>query len=150
MTVRREDWGGMCALALISAPAIAFMTFDFVFPNISTPSLSKNMLAAFLVSALAGMPAGYLLRKTDVAIVTVMIYTLLGYVLAIIAYAGPFLFYDFEIIFPGVYFLFFLNTTVILFLIFVMGGFVGVVFGQLLWESAEKGETSQSFSRGRG
>jgi hypothetical protein len=150
MTIRREDWGGMCTLALMSAPAIAFMTFDFVFPNISAPSLGKNMFAAFLVSALAAMPSGYLLRKTDVAIVTVMVYTFLGYVLAIVAYAGPFLFFDFSVIFPGLYILFFLNTTIIPFLIFMVGGFMGVVFGQILWESAEKGETAQAFSRGRG
>ncbi|MCJ7489595.1 MAG: hypothetical protein MUO87_05580, partial [Thermoplasmata archaeon] len=88
MKIRLDDWIRVLVLALITAPAIAFMTFDFVFPNISTPSLQKNLLVAFLLSILFGMPAGYMTRRTDVAVVTVVVYVLAGYVLAIIAYTA--------------------------------------------------------------
>lgn len=134
---------------MISAPPIAFMTFDFVFPNVSTPSLEKNLLVAFLLSALFGMPAGYFNRRTDLAIVTVLVYVSIGYVLALVAYSAPFLFYDFEVIFPGLYVMFFLNMTVIPMMLFTFGGIVGVILGQLLRESYESDETSQVFSRMR-
>ncbi len=149
MKIRREDWTRMFMVALFSAPAIAFMTFDFVFPNLSSLSLGKNLLAAFLLAALFGMPSGYLTRRTDLAIVTVILYVFIGYILAIIAYSTPFLFYDFKVIFPDLYIMFFLNMTVILLMLFVFAGFIGVILGQLLAESFEKEETSQSFSRGR-
>ncbi|MDH3365868.1 MAG: hypothetical protein OEM29_07715 [Thermoplasmata archaeon] len=125
------------------------MTFDFVFPNVSTPSLEKNLLVAFLLSALFGMPAGYFNRRTDLAIVTVLVYVSIGYVLALVAYSAPFLFYDFEVIFPGLYVMFFLNMTVIPMMLFTFGGIVGVILGQLLRESYESDETSQVFSRMR-
>lgn len=148
MKVRKEDWKRMAAVAAMSAPAIAFMAFDFVFPNISSPSLDKSVFVAFLLSILFGMPSGYLTRRTDLAIITVLIYVFLGYSLAIVAYSAPFVFYDFHIVFPGLYFLFFLNLTVIPLMMFVLGGFVGVVLGQLLGESFDREETAQSFSRG--
>ena len=62
MRFREDDWKRVLMVTLICAPAIAFMTFDFVFPNISTPSLEKNLMVAFLMSMLFGMPAGYLNR----------------------------------------------------------------------------------------
>lgn len=145
MRVRAEDWRRMLLVACMSAPAIAFMAFDFVFPNVSSPSLEKNVFVAFLLSVLFGMPPGYLTRRTDLAIVTVLVYVFLGYALAIVAYSAPFLFYDFRVVFPGQYFLFFLNLTVIPLLIFVLGGFIGVVLGQLLGESTDREETSQNF-----
>lgn len=147
MKIRMDDWIRVLVLALITAPAIAFMAFDFVFPNISTPSLQKNLLVAFLLSILFGMPAGYMTRRTDVAVVTVLVYVFVGYILAIIAYTAPFLFYDFSVIFPDLYVLFFLNMTVILVMMFVLGGIIGVILGQILQESYERDETSQVFSR---
>ena len=149
MRVRADDLKRMLIVSLFSVPAVAFMTFDFVFPNISTPSLDKNMLAGFLVAILFGMPSGYFLRRTDIAILTVFVYVLVGYMVAILAYSAPFLFYEFRIIFPGLYFMFFLNRTVILMMLFVLGGFIGVVLGQLLGESTEKEETAQWFARPR-
>lgn len=149
MTIRKEDLKRMLAVSLLSVPAVALMTFDFVFPNISVLSLEKNMLVAFLVSVLFGMPAGYFMRKTDAAIVTVLMYVSIGYVLSILAYSAPFLFYDFTVIFPGLYFMFFLNRTVILVLLFVLGGFVGVALGQMLRESIETEETAQWFAKPR-
>lgn len=147
MRIRLEDFRRMLAVSLFSIPAVAFVIFDFVFPNISTPSLEKNMLVAFLLSILFGMPAGYFLKRTDLAILTVLIYLALGYVVGIVAYSAPFIFYEFSIIFPGVYFLFFLNRTIILILIIFLGGIVGTVIGQLLRESAETEETAQWFAK---
>jgi len=145
MRVRAEDLKRMLIVSMFSIPAIAFMTFDFVFPNISTPSLEKNMLVAFLIAVLFGMPSGYFLKRTDIAILTVLIYVSIGYLVAILAYSAPFLFYEFKIIFPGLYFLFFLNRTVILMMLFVLGGFIGVVLGQIVQESTETEETAQWF-----
>ena len=104
---------------------------------------------SFLLSILFGMPAGYMTRRTDVAIVTVIVYVFIGYILAIIAYSAPFLFYDFNVIFPDLYVLFFLNMTVILVMLFFLGGVIGVILGQVLQESYERDETSQVFSRAR-
>jgi hypothetical protein len=124
--VRKDDWTRMLVVTLISAPAVAFMTFDFVFPNISTPSLDKNLMAAFLMSILFGMPSGYMTKRTDVAIVAVIAYVTIGYVIALVAYSAPFLFFDFGIVFPDLYIMFFLNMTVILEMLFFLGGIVGV------------------------
>ena len=147
MRVRTEDWKRMLVVSLFSAPAIAFMTFDFVFPNLSTPSLDKSMLIVFLLSTLFGMPSGYLTGRTDLAILTVILYVAIGYVIAIVAYSAPFSIYEFDIIFPGLYFFFFLNMTVIPLMIMVLGGFVGVILGQILEESMDTEETAQNFAR---
>ena len=149
MRIRRDDLAGMLVVSLFSIPAIAFMTYDFVFPNITTPSLEKNILVAFLLAILFGMPSGYLLKRTDLAILNVLVYVALGYTLAVVAYSAPFLFYDFEVIFPGIYFLFFMNRTVIPLMLFVLGGFIGVVVGELLRDSIDTGETVQWFSKNR-
>lgn len=125
------------------------MTFDFVFPNVATPSLEKNLLVAFLLSALFGTPAGYFHSRTDLAIGTVLLYITIGYLLALVAYSAPFLFYDFEAVFPGLYVMFFLNMTVILVMLFVFGGIIGVILGQILRETFEMDETSQTFTRWR-
>jgi hypothetical protein len=147
--VRKDDWFRIIVITLISAPAIAFMTFDFVFTNISTPTLDKNLMAAFLMSILFGMPSGYMTRRTDVAILSVILYVIVGYLIALVAYSAPFLFYDFGIVFPDLYVMFFLNMTVILEMLFFLGGIVGVIIGQVLRESYERDETSQMFSRMR-
>jgi len=147
--IRLEDLKRMITIALLSVPAVAFIMFSFVFPNISTPSMDRNMLVAFLLSILFGMPSGYFTRRTDMALVTVLIYVAIGYVLAILAYSTPFLFYDFRVVFPGLYFMFFFNRTVILLLLFVLGGIVGVVLGQIVRESTQTEETSQWFSKER-
>jgi len=138
----------MAVVAAFSAPAIAFMAFDFVFPNISSPSLNKSFFVAFMLSILFGLPSGYLTRRTDLAIVTVLVYVFIGYVLAILAYMAPFLFYDFHVIFPDMYLMFFLNLTIIPLMLFALGGFMGVVLGQMLGESFDREETAQTFSKG--
>lgn len=147
MRVRGEDWRRMLVMALMSAPGVAFVFFDFIFPNLTTPSLDKNMLVLFLLAIIFGMPSGYLTRRTDLAILTVLLYVIIGYVLAIVAYSAPFTVYDFSVIFPGLYFMFFVNMTVIPLLIIVLGGFIGVILGQLLGESMDREETAQNFSK---
>lgn len=149
MKIRREDWRLIIFLTLVSAPAVAFMTFDFVFPNISTPSLNNNLMMAFLMAILFGVPSGYMTRRTDLALVTVIFYVTVGYLMAIVAYSAPFLFYDFGVVFPDLYVMFFLNMTVILAMMFFVGGIVGMIMGQILRESYERDETSQIFSRMR-
>ena len=149
MRVRAEDLRRILLLSLLSAPVIAFMSFDFVFPNVSTPSLDKNLFVAFLLSALFGIPAGYFNRRTDHAIMTVFIYITIGYIIALAAYSAPFLFYDFEVMFPDYYVMFFLNMTVIPMMLFVFGGIVGMIVGQILRESFEREETAQIFLRSR-
>jgi hypothetical protein len=145
--VRGEDWRRMLVMAALSAPGVAFVFFDFIFPNLTTPSLGKNMLVLFLLAIMFGMPSGYLTRRTDLAILTVLLYVIMGYALAVVAYSAPFTVYDFAIIFPGLYFMFFVNMTVIPLLIVVLGGFIGVILGQLLGESMDREETAQNFSK---
>ena len=149
LSIKADEWKRILVLSAISAPAIGFMAFDFVFPNVSTPSLQKNLLVGFLMAALFGTPAGFFNRRTDHAILTVFFYIALGYIIALIAYSAPFLFYDFEVIFPGLYVMFFLNMTVVPMMLYVFGGIVGVIIGQMLRESCEKEETAQVFSRSR-
>jgi hypothetical protein len=43
--------------------------------------------------------------------------------------------------------LFFLNMTVILVMLYFLGGIIGVILGQVLQESYERDETAQVFSR---
>ncbi len=147
MRVRGEDWRRMGVMALMSAPGVAFVFFDFIFPNLTTPSLDKNMLVLFLLAIMFGMPSGYLTRRTDLAIITVLLYVAMGYALAVAAYSAPFTIYDFAIIFPGLYFMFFVNMTVIPLLVIVLGGFIGVILGQVLGESMDREETAQNFAK---
>lgn len=147
MRVRGEDWRRMGVMALMSAPGVAFVFFDFIFPNLTTPSLDKNMLVLFLLAIMFGMPSGYLTRRTDLAIVTVLLYVAMGYAMAVAAYSAPFTIYDFSIIFPGLYFMFFVNMTVIPLLVIVLGGFIGVILGQALGESMDREETAQNFAK---
>lgn len=147
MRIRREDWARIAVVALLSAPAFAFMTFDFVFPNVSWPSLDRNMLVAFLLSILFSMPAGYLIRKTDLALLSGLLNVFLGYVLALVTYGAPFILYDFSVVFPDLYFMFFIRMTVVLALLMVLGSFVGVILGQMIGDASGKEETAQSFPR---
>jgi len=148
MKVRREDVTVMAFMSLMAAPLIAFMTFDFMFPNITTPSLEKNMMVMFAISILAGMPAGYFIKRTDVAMVTVILYVVVGYALALLYYTMPYLIYDIDIVVPGLYYVLFFRITVVLLFIFVLGGFIGAVFGQLVRDSIKKETTRLTWDEG--
>jgi hypothetical protein len=126
----------------LGAPAIAFMSFDFMFPNLSTPSLDKSVLAVLLISIVTGMPAGYVTRRIDLALLSVLSYTAAGYLIGLLMYSSPYLMYDIEILLPSLYYTAFIRYTVILVFIFAFGGFVGAVFGGLIRESVDREETS--------
>ncbi|MCJ7606474.1 MAG: hypothetical protein MUO94_01330 [Thermoplasmata archaeon] len=126
----------------LGAPAIAFMSFDFMFPNLSTPSLDKSVLAVLLISIVTGMPVGYVTRRIDLALLSVLSYTAAGYLIGLLMYSSPYLMYDIEILLPSLYYTAFIRYTVILVFIFAFGGFVGAVFGGLIRESVDREETS--------
>lgn len=133
-------------LMVMSGTPIAYMSFDFMFPNISTPSLEKNLLVLFLMSMLAGIGPGYFLRRTSLAMMTVILYVAFGYALAVTMYSTPYTLYDLELVLPSFYYALFFRYTIILLFLFVLGGFIGVVFGQLVWDSIRREETRLSWT----
>jgi hydrogenase/urease accessory protein HupE len=141
----REDLKKVLAISLLSAPPIALMSFDFMFPNITTPSMNKEMLVMMAVSMLAGIPSGYFNRRSDLAMLSVVIYTAVGYILGVAYYSAPFTVYNIELILPGFYYTLFFRYTVILLFIFVLGGFIGAVFGQLVRDSMRSETTKLEF-----
>jgi hypothetical protein len=145
MKLQREDLVRMGLISVLSAPPIAFMAFDFFFPNISTPSLGKNMLVALLLSILAGMPSGYFSRRVDAAMVTVILYGAVGYSLAVVLYSAPYLIFNLELLVPSFYYTMFFRFTIILLFMFVLGGFMGAVFGSMVRDSISREETSLTF-----
>jgi hypothetical protein len=145
MKIGREDAIALVLVTLLSSTPIAFMSFDFMFPNISTPSLEKNLLAVFAISALAGMAPGYLLKRTDLAMMSVMTYTPVGYMLAVLLYSAPYTIYNLDLLLPGFYYTLFFRFTMVLLFLFVLGGFVGAVFGSLVRDSIRREETALTF-----
>jgi len=145
MRFQKEDLMRMGFISVLSAPPIAFMAFDFFFPNISTPSLGKNMLVVFLLSILSGMPSGYFSRRVDAAMLTVILYVAVGYSLAVVFYSAPYLIFNLELLVPGFYYTMFFRFTVILLFLFVLGGFMGAVFGAMVRDSVRREETRLTF-----
>jgi hypothetical protein len=148
MKLTKDDVVKLALVSAISAPPIAFMTFDFMFPSISTPSLQKNLMVVFLLSILAGMPSGYFTRRTDLAMVSVFFYTAVGYVLAVLLYSAPYTLYDLEHVLPGFYYAMFFRFTVILLFLFILGGFLGAIFGQMVRDWIHREETRLTFGGG--
>jgi hypothetical protein len=145
MKVTRDDIIKMIVTALLGSTPIAFMTFDFMFPNISFPSLDKNLLAEFLLSILIGVPAGYIARRTDVAMMTVISYVALGYTLAVVFYSVPYTVYNLDLVLSEFYYTLFFRMTILLLFFFVLGGIVGAIFGQIIRDSMRKEETRLDF-----
>lgn len=145
MRYDREDLKKVLAISILSAPPIALMSFDFMFPNITTPSTNKEMLVMMAVSMLAGIPSGYFIRRSDLAMLSVVTYTAVGYLLGVAYYSAPFTVYNIELILPGFYYTLFFRYTVILLFIFVLGGFIGAVFGQLIRDSMQRETTKLEF-----
>jgi hypothetical protein len=141
----REDLLRMALIAIVSAPPIAFMSFDFMFPNISSPSLGKSLPAVFLLSILTGMPSGYFNRRTDLAMVSVFLYTGVGYALALLLYSAPYTFYNLEQVLPDIYYAMFFRFTIILLFFYALGGFMGVVLAQLIRDWIRREETGTAF-----
>src|SRR4030042_4279691 len=130
MKFTKEDLAKMALISLISAPPVAFMTFDFLFPKLSAPSFGKSLLLVLSLSVLTGMPSGYFTKRTDLAMVNVFFYTASGYALAVLLYSAPYTIYDLENLLPEFYYAMFFRFTIVLLFIFVLGGFMGTVFGQ--------------------
>lgn len=145
MKLEREEVVKLALVAFISAPPIAFMSFEFMFPNISSPSFGKSLLAVFLISILTGMPSGFFSRRTDLAMVSVFLYTIVGYALAVVFYSVPYTLYNLEQVLPDIYYAMFFRFTIILLFLFVLGGFMGAVFGQMVRDWIKREETGTSF-----
>ncbi len=137
----RADIVGFVASILMCSTPIAFLTFEFMLPNISYPNFGKNLLIIFILSILTGIAAGLLNKKTNFAISSIFAYTLLGYLLAFLFYMFPFVAYSASIAIPGLYYAAFLRFTIILVFIFVFGGVIGVVGGQYFRDSFDREET---------
>ena len=149
MKLVREDFVKLVLISLISAPPIAFMTFDFMFPNVSTPSFGKSLLLVFLLSILTGMPSGYFTKRTDLAMVSVFFYTAVGYALAVLFYSAPYTLYDLENLLPAFYYAMFFRFTIVLLFLFILGGFLGTVFGQMVRDWMRGEETGLVFAERR-
>jgi len=145
MKLTKDDVVKLALVSALSAPPIAFMTFDFMFPNISTPSLGKNLMVVFLLSILAGMPSGYFTRRTDLAMVSVFFYTAVGYALAALLYSAPYTLYNLDQVLSDFYYAMFFRFTIILLFLFVLGGFMGAVFGQMVRDWVRSEETKLTF-----
>jgi ribose/xylose/arabinose/galactoside ABC-type transport system permease subunit len=141
----RDDAIRLVLVSLISAPPIAFMTFDFMFPNISTPSFGKSLLLVFLMSVLTGMPSGYLTKRTDLAMVSVFLYTAVGYALAALLYSAPYTIYNLDQVLSEFYYAMFFRFTIILIWLFVLGGFMGTLLGQMTRDWIRREETGLTF-----
>ena len=141
MSAEREDVYGIVASTLLCSTPIAYLSFEFALPNVSFPSFSSNLLVVLVLSVLTGIPAGYLNKRVDFAISSVMTYTALGYALAFAFYSAPFMFYHAQQVIPDLYYALFLRLTIILLFVFVVGGILGTIIGQLVRESTGRKET---------
>ena len=149
MKFTKEDVAKMALISLISAPPVAFMTFDFMFPNISTPSFGKSLLLVLSLSVLTGMPSGYFTKRTDLAMVSVFFYTAVGDALAVLLYSDAYTIYNLEQVISDFYYAMFFRFTIILLWLFVLGGFMGTMFGQMVRDWISREETGLAFKKGR-
>lgn len=141
MRFEREDlWGFALSVFLCSTP-VGYLVFEFMLPNVSYLAFGKNLLVILILSVVAGVPAGLLNRKTNLAIVSVFVYTVIGYLLAFLFYMIPFVAYGATLAIPGLYYVAFLRFTVVLAFVFLFGGIIGVVAGQYLRDSMDREET---------
>lgn len=145
MKLDRDQIVKLALVSLIGAPPIAFMSFEFMFPNISSPQVGKSLLFVFLLSILSGMPPGYFFKRTDLAMVSVFFYTAVGYALAVLFYSAPYTLYDIESVLSDFYYAMFFRFTIILLFLFVLGGFMGAVFGQMVRDWIRREETGLKF-----
>ncbi len=146
MRLSKQDAWQMLAVTLTSAPPIAYMSFDFMFPNLTPFSTGKNLVVILAISFLAGLPSGYFIRRTDLSMLTTILYTAVGYALAVLMYSGPYTLHHAELVLPSLYYALFFRFTIILLFFYVIGGFLGAIFGQLIREAIGREETSTSFA----
>lgn len=141
MRIEREDIFGIVASTFICSTPLAYMSFEFVLPNVSVPGFGSNLLVILLLSVLTGVPAGYLNKRVDFAIVSVILYTALGYGLAFAFYSVPFAVFHAQQVIPGLYYALFLRLTITLLFVFIVGGIMGMIGGQLVRDSIRREET---------
>lgn len=141
MRAEREDIYGLVVSAILCSTPVAYISFEFALPNVSFPSFATNLLVVLIIAIVAGIPAGYLNKRIDFAIVSVIAYTALGYALAFAFYSVPFMFYHVQQVIPDLYYALFLRLTIILLFVFVVGGVLGMIGGQLIRESTGRKET---------
>ncbi len=139
--MERTDVYGFAASVLMCSTPVAFLTFEFMLPNVSYPSYGKNLLVILLLSIATGVPAGLLNNKMKFSIVSIFMYTFVGYLLAFLFYLFPFWAYGATLEIPGLYYAAFLRFTVILVFLFVFGGIIGVMLGQYLKDYIGREET---------
>lgn len=141
MSLEREDVYGFVASILMCSTPVAFLAFEFMLPNVSTPNIGKNLLVILLLSLLTGLPSGLVNRKVKFAIVSIFVYTIIGYLLAFLFYMVPFWAYGATLTIPGLYYVAFLRFTIILVFLFLFGGIIGVMLGQYLKDYIGREET---------
>jgi len=141
MKAERADIIGLVATTLMCSTPIAFLTFEFMWPNVSFPSIGMNLLVILLLSIVTGMPAGILNRRANVAIISVFLYTVLGYLLAFLFHMFPVVAYDVTLSIPGLYYAAFLRFTIVLLFLYIFGGIIGAVLGQYIRDSVGREET---------
>jgi hypothetical protein len=91
------------------------------------------------------MPSGYIARRTDVAMMTVISYVALGYTLAVVFYSVPYTVYNLHLVLSQFYYMLFFRITILLLFFFVLGGFIGTILGQVVRDSIRKEETRLDF-----
>jgi hypothetical protein len=141
MRTERADVYGIVASTILCSTPIAYICFEFVLPNVSFPSFSSNLLVVLVLSVLTGIPAGYMNKRADFAIISVITYTALGYALAFTFYSVPFMFYHVQQVIPDLYYALFLRLTITLLFVFVVGGIMGMTAGQIIRDSIRRQET---------
>ena len=141
MNTEREDIYGFVSAVLMCSTPVAFLAFEFMLPNVSFPSFGKNLLIILVLAIVAGICSGLLNKKVGPAIVSVFVYTILGYLLAFLFYMFPFWAYGATLEIPGLYYAAFLRFTVILVFLFIFGGIVGVMGGQFFKDYIGREET---------
>lgn len=146
MRLGRQDVWRMLGVVLVSAPAIAYTSFDFMFPSLTPFSTDKNLLLILAISFLAGLPSGYFIRRVDLSMLTTMLYTAVGYALAVVMYSAPYAFTNVELVLPGLYYALFFRLTIILLFFFVMWGFIGTILGHVIRDALTREETSFMFA----
>lgn len=141
MRIERTDIYGIVAATILCSTPIAYMSFEFVLPNVSSPGFGSNLLVILILSVITGVPAGYLNKRVDFAITSVLAYTALGYALAFTFYSVPFMFFHAQQVIPGLYYALFLRLTITLLFVYVVGGILGAIVGQLIRDSIKRQET---------
>ncbi len=147
MRLGRQDAWQILGVVLVSAPVVAYMTFDFMFPNLTPFSMKWNLLIILTLSLLAGLPSGHFIRRMEISMLTTMLYIAVGYALAVLMYSAPYAINNVEMVLPGLYYALFFRLTVVLLFFYIMWGFIGTVLGHVIREMLNREETGVGFAQ---